>query len=90
MSLVGVFSSLTVEPNNPSWHTPTARRGAFSVERILMTVLFSIYFVFVVPHGRLLACGQFRGAWPAANGWGGLRPEIWENLFRKSENIVIV
>ena len=73
MSLVGVFSSLTVEPNNPSWHTPTARRGAFSVERILMTVLFSIYFVFVVPDGRLLACGQI---------WGGLRPEIWENCFR--------
>ena len=51
MSLVGVFSPLTVEPNNPSWHTPTARRGAFSVERILMTVLFFIYFVFVVSHG---------------------------------------
>jgi hypothetical protein len=66
MSLVGVFSSLTVEPNNPSWHTPTARRGAFSVERILMTVLFSIYFVFVVPDGRLLACGRFRCDWPAA------------------------
>jgi hypothetical protein len=30
------------------------------------------------------------GVWPAANEWGGLRPEIWENLFRKSERIVIV
>ena len=37
-----------------------------------------------------LACGQFRGAWPAANGGGGLRPEIWENLGGKSEKIVIV
>ena len=80
MSLVGVFSSLTVEPNNPSWHTPTARRGAFSVERILMTVLFSIYFVFVVPDGRLLACGQWMWFLACGQIWGGLRPEIWENL----------
>jgi hypothetical protein len=29
------------------------------------------------------------GCWPAANLRGGLRPEIWENLFRKSEKIVI-
>ena len=37
---------------------------------------------------RPAACGL--GVWPAADGWGGLRPEIWENPGGKSEKIVIV
>jgi len=52
------------------------------------TKYFIQYKFFFYTERELVACGQFRGAWPAANEWGGLRPEIWENLFRKSEKIV--
>jgi hypothetical protein len=42
ISLFDVFSSRTVEPNRPSWETPTAIRGTLSDESLLKTVFFFI------------------------------------------------
>jgi hypothetical protein len=41
-------------------------------------MIFALYLAFTASRKRR----------PAANGWGGLRPEIWENLGGKSEKII--
>ena len=74
---------------------PCRKRDAFPArQRYKLFCSIQIFFSRGEGVGGLrtvLRCGlrPMRGAWPAANGWGGLRPEIWENLGGKSEKIVI-